>query len=180
MTPLIRAARPEELEPLLAMQQRSFRTLGAAFYPPDIVEATLAQMGTMDPRLIGDGTYLVAEVEGQIAGSAGWTMRPPNYARLLSEPLCALPGRCGIVRSVYVAPELARRGLARQLMRAVEKRLAETGAEIAELLATLSGVPLYAALGYSTVSAHALTLAEGMELPVERMARPLPPLRAAA
>jgi GNAT superfamily N-acetyltransferase len=180
MPPLIRPAMPDELEPLLAMQQHSLRVLGAPFYPRDVLEAALAQMGTMDPRLIGDGTYLVAELDGQLAGSAGWTMRPPNYARLLPEPLCALPGRCGVVRSVYVAPEMARCGIARRLMQAVERHLAAMGAETAELMATLSGVPLYAALGYETVSRHGLKLAEGMELAVERMARPLTPLRVAA
>jgi GNAT superfamily N-acetyltransferase len=180
MAPLIRPARPDELEPLLAMQQHSLRVLGAPFYLRDVLEAALAQMGTMDPRLIGDGTYLVAELDGAIAGSAGWTMRAPNYARLLREPLCAMPGRCGVVRSVYVAPEMARRGIARRLMQAVEQRLAEMGANSAELMATLSGVPLYAALGYETVSAHSLTLAEGMEFAVERMARPLTAQRAAA
>ena len=87
MTPLIRPARLDELEPLLAMQQRSMRLLGAPFYAREVVEAALAEMGTMDPRLIADGTYLVAELAGQIVGSAGWTMRPPNYARLLRQAL---------------------------------------------------------------------------------------------
>jgi len=92
MTPLIRPARLDELEPLLAMQQRSMRLLGAPFYAREVVEAALAEMGTMDPRLIADGTYLVAELAGQIVGSAGWTMRPPNYARLLRQALPPLQG----------------------------------------------------------------------------------------
>ncbi|WP_270933866.1 GNAT family N-acetyltransferase [Falsiroseomonas oryzae] len=173
MAPLIRPARLEELEALLGMQQRSLRQLAAPFYGRDVLEAALAQMGTMDPRLIADGTYLVAEVEGRIAGSAGWTMRAPNYARLLQAPLPVLPGRSGVVRSVYVDPALARRGIARRLMEAVEARLTEDGAETAELMATLAGVPLYDALGYRVVSDHALLLAEGMEFPVRRMTRPL-------
>ncbi|WP_158287828.1 GNAT family N-acetyltransferase [Falsiroseomonas bella] len=178
MTALIRPATPDDLEPLLAMQQRSLRLLGAAFYDREVLEAALAEMGTMDPRLIGDGTYLVAELEGRIAGSAGWTLRKPNYARLMRETLLPLPGRCGTVRSVYVAPEVTRRGIARRLMAAVEQRLAAEGAEVAELMATLSGVPLYDALGYCAVSDHVLALGGRMAFPVVRMVRPMPAHRA--
>jgi GNAT superfamily N-acetyltransferase len=173
MTALIRPARPDDLEPLLEMQQRSLRMLGADFYDGEVLEAALAEMGTMDPRLIGDGTYLVAEFDGRIAGSAGWTLRKPNYARLMPEPLLPLPGRCGMVRSVYVAPEQTRRGIARRLMAVVEQRLTSEGAEVAELMATLSGVPLYDALGYCAVADHVLALGGRMAFPVVRMVRPL-------
>jgi GNAT superfamily N-acetyltransferase len=173
MIPLIRLARPEELEALLAMQQRSLRILGAAHYGRDVLEAALADMGTMDPRMIGDGTYLVAELDGRLAGSAGWSLRKPNFARLLPEPLLPLPGCCGMVRSVFVDPDLARRGIARLLMARVEQRLGAAGADTAELMATLSGVPLYRALGYSVVSDHALALGGRMAFAVCRMIRPL-------
>jgi GNAT superfamily N-acetyltransferase len=180
MTPLIRPARLEELEPLLAMQQNSMRLLGEPYYTTEALEAALAEMGTMDPRLITDGTYLVAELDGRIAGSAGWTMRSPNYARLLCNALDPLPGTPGIVRSVYVDPQLARRGIARQLMAAVEAKISESGAESAELMATLSGVPFYAVMGYEHVSDHTVMLGTRIEFPVRRMLRLLPALSAAA
>jgi GNAT superfamily N-acetyltransferase len=173
MTLLIRPARLDELESLLAMQLRSMRLLCAPCYTREVLEAALAEMGTMDPRLIADGTYLVADLAGQIVGGAGWTMRPPNYARLLCHALAPLPGAPGVVRSVYVDPVMARQGIARRLMEAVEKRLSCAGAEAAELMATLSGVPFYAAIGYRHVSDHALLLGERMEFPVRRMLRPL-------
>lgn len=176
----IRPAHPDELQALLAMQQRSLRVLGAPFYPRPVLDAAIAEMGTMDPRLIGDGTYLVAEVDGRLAGSAGWTLRKPNYARLLAEPLPELPGRPGIVRSVYVDPGFARRGVARRLMSAVQSRIAADGAGCAELMATLSGVPFYAALGYVGLSDHALRLGGGLDFAVRRMVCALPALRRVA
>lgn len=180
MVATIRAARPEELDQLLSMHRRSMRVLGSEAYQSRVVEATLRHLGTMDPTLITDGTYLVAEYDGQLVGSAGWTMQPPNYAKLIREPLAPLPGRIGTVRSVYVEPAMARRGVARRLMSAVESRLASGGAETAELMATLCGVPLYASLGYHPLSDHALLLADGSEFVVRRMARSLTPMRQAA
>lgn len=180
MVAAIRAARIDDLEPLLSMHRRSMRALSVGCYAPEVVEAALIHMGTLDPKLITDGTYLVAEVDGRIAGSAGWTMQAPNYARLLREALAPLPGRVGLVRSVYVEPEMVRRGVARELMVAVEARLAAAGADTAELMATLCGVPLYASMGYVALSDHALQLADGTEFVVRRMVRPLESMRDAA
>jgi len=174
MDALIRPARPEDLEELLAMQRRSLRTLGAPYYETEQVEAALAEIGTMDPRLIAQGSYLVAERDGRIAGGAGWTRRMPAFARLVREPLPPLDARTGIVRSVYVDPPCTRGGLARALLAAVEARLCALGVERAELIATIPCVPVYAALGYATVSDHVLLLGGRMEFPVRRMIRILP------
>ncbi len=180
MTPTIRAARPEELENLLAMQFRSLRVFGAAFHERDVLEAALAQIGTMDPRLIGDGTLLVAELAGRLAGSAGWTTRTPLYARLLPATLPALPVPSARVRSLFVDPDVAGLGVGRCLMAAVEAQIREAGLGAAELLAPASAEPFCARLGYMALSDHALELAEGMVLPVRRMARQLEPALVAA
>jgi len=173
MDALIRPARPDDLEELLAMQQRSLRALGAPFYEAELVEAALAELGTMDPRLIAQRSYLVAELGGRIAGGAGWTMRAPSYGHLLRPPMPPPDGRTGIVRSVYVDPCVIRQGLARSLLAAVEARLAEGGATRAELVATIPSVPIYAALGYAPVADHVLVLGGRMEFPVQRMGRAL-------
>jgi GNAT superfamily N-acetyltransferase len=167
----LRPACAEDLPALLAMQEASLRALAAAYYPRRVVQAALDRIGTMDPRLIADGTYLVAEVAGRLAGSAGWSLRTPDYAALMAAVPDPLPGRTGLVRSVYVSPDFARRGLGRRLMQAVEARLAALGVVTSELMATLSGVPLYASVGYRELSAHALRLAPGVEFQVRRMAR---------
>lgn len=171
-TLIIRPARIDELEELLAMQRRSLLDLGARCYPSATLEA-MARSGTMDPRLIEDGTYLVATSDGRLAGSAGWTLRTPSYARLMRNPPSPLPGRVGVVRSVFVDPAFARRGIARRLMQAVHHGLTLGGADRAELMATLSGVPLYASLGYAHLSDHALEFGGDVRMKVRRMARML-------
>ncbi|MGK7866687.1 GNAT family N-acetyltransferase [Falsiroseomonas sp. E2-1-a20] len=168
---VIRQARAEDLPALLEMQAASLLALGAAHYPRPVLDAALSRLGTMDARLVTDGTYLVLEVTGRLAGSAGWSLHAPNYAALMTEPLRSLPGRTGLVRSVYVSPDFARRGLGRRLMQAVESRLVALRVQTSELMATLSGAPLYATLGYRELSTHALRVAPGVDFEVRRMAR---------
>jgi GNAT superfamily N-acetyltransferase len=173
MHALIRPARPDDLEELLAMQRRSLRELAGPHYDAELLEAALAEMGTMDPRMIGQCCYLVAEQDGRIVGGAGWTMRMPSYARLLRGPLPEPDGRTAIIRSVYVDPMATRQGLARALLAAIEAKLVACGATRAELIATIPCVPIYAALGYAAISDHAVVLAGRMEFAVRRMGRAL-------
>jgi GNAT superfamily N-acetyltransferase len=173
MHALIRPATPDDLEELLAMQRRSLRELAGPHYDAELLEAALAEVGTMDPRMIGHCCYLVAERDGRIVGGAGWTMQLPNYARLLRGPLPPPDGRTGIIRSVYVDPTATRQGIARTLLATIEAKLNEVGATRAELVATIPCVPIYAALGFSAVSDHAVVLAGRMEFAVRRMGRAL-------
>lgn len=172
-TPTLRQACPEDLEPLIAMQQRSMRDLGARFYRRDEIEAYLAQCGTMDPRLIWDGTFFVVEFDGRLAGGAGWTRRRANYSALLAEELPTLGGEVGTVRSVFVDPGFARQGLGRWLVTHVELAMYRAGVETAEAMGTLPGMPLSRRLGYEEVSRHVLRFEGGIAFAVRRLAKPL-------
>jgi GNAT superfamily N-acetyltransferase len=171
--PTIRPARGDELEAILAMQRRSLRAGGAEKVDRGLMEAALAQMGTMDPRLIGDGTYLVAELSGVIAGSIGWTMRQPLFWRLMRPSLPPLPPLGGGVRNIYVDPPFTGHGLARRLMEAAELQLAAAGLLTAELVTPPYAVPLYQMLGFRLAGEHVVELAGGFEFPLSRMERSL-------
>jgi GNAT superfamily N-acetyltransferase len=177
--PTIRLARGEELEAILAMQRRSLRAGGAEKVDRGLMEAALAQMGTMDPRLIRDGTYLVAELSGEIAGSIGWTTRPPLFRTLMRPGLPPLPPLGGGVRNIYVDPCFTGHGLARRLMGAAELRLAAAGLVTAELITPPWAVPLYRMLGFRLLAEHVVELAGGFEFPLARMERSLVPLATA-
>ena len=172
-TPILRQACPADLEPLIALQQRSMRHLGAEFYRRDEIEAYLAQCGTMDPRLIWDGTYYVVEVEGRLAAGAGWTLRRANYQPLLREELPTIPGQVGTVRSVFVDAGFTRQGLARLLMAQVELAMYLAGVETAEAMGTLPGMPLSRRLGYGEMSRHILQFEGGIGFAVRRLVKPL-------
>lgn len=156
------------------MQQRSLRDLAGPLYDEDLLEAALAEMGTMDPRMIAQCCYVVAEGTGRIVGGAGWTMRRPGYAALLREALPEPDGRTGLICSVHVDPLARRRGVARALVATAERMLCCAGATRVEMLAPLPCAPAFAALGYAPVADHAVLLAGRMEFPLRRMGRELP------
>jgi GNAT superfamily N-acetyltransferase len=145
------------------MQAHSFRALGAPFYEPDVIEAYIAGIGTMDDALIDDGTYFVATAsDGRIAGSGGWSRRTPTYAARVRGNALPAAVATATVRSIYVDPDFARRGIARAIMAAIESEIVAAGFGAASLMATLSGIPLYRRLGYRSGMPLVVNLAHGL------------------
>lgn len=158
----IRSAQRSDLSELEEMQALSFRTLGAPFYGSDAVEAFVRD-GTMDPSLLDDCTYFVAVSEGRIVGCGGWTLGTPSYsAYVVSAAQSERPD--ATIRSVYVHPEFARRGIARAVMASIELALAQSGLTLVSLAATLPGIPLYRRIGYRGKEPILLQLPTGHQI----------------
>lgn len=144
------------------MQNYAMRLLGASFYDEDVIEAFIASVGTMDDSLIDEGGYSVVVLDGQIVGSGGWSMRAPGYASHAKGGDAAEMARKATVRSVFVHPDFARRGIARGLMDRVERQILAAGFTEASLAATLSGIPLYRRLGWRSRLPVVLSLPDGL------------------
>lgn len=154
----IRRVSPGDGATLRRMQESSFRTLGAGFYTSEQIEAFLTHIGTMDDFLFHEGTYHVLTHGEAIVASGGWSRRTPRYAAVAGEAEAGSGAAAPKIRSVYVHPAYARRGLASRLVRHAEAEAIRAGHGEIELTATLSGVPLYIALGYETTGSIALDL----------------------
>lgn len=144
------------------------RALGSSFYTADEIASFIAEIGTMDDAVVIEGNYFVAEdIRGSILASGG----------------CALDGgTCpdlATLRSVFVDPTAARRGLGTAVTRHAERDAAQRDIEVMRLTATLSGAPLYVALGYSSRRRRDLVLSAGIRFSVVEMEKPLVPVRAA-
>ena len=74
-----------------------------------------------------------------------------------------------MVRAFFVHPDMARKGIGRELLRLSEAGAAQAGFASIEIVATLAGEPLYLACGYVTVERCSIECAEGLALPVVRM-----------
>jgi GNAT superfamily N-acetyltransferase len=157
----LRKAMTADAPALREMHRAAFDGLAGAHYTTEQIAGFFADVDTADPVLIADGTLWLIEHDGAIVASGGWTMRTPPYERAWTPKPVGAPATATI-RAVFTNPGHARRGLARRIMGHIEEEATVIGqAERIDLCATLSGLPLYLALGYRPVEARTLRLSNG-------------------
>ncbi len=137
------------LEELIA---RSARELSAHDYTPQQIDGALRGAFGVDTQLIRDGTYFVVETAGQIVGCGGWSRRRTLFGgdTHTERDAAELDPRVDAakIRAFFVHPEHARRGIGKSILEHCEAEARSRGFSRFELMATLPGVRLYAALGY--------------------------------
>lgn len=135
------------LPTVLRMHSLSLRRLASAFYEPEVLEAFISQ-GPLDLTLLDGQGYFVAESDGVLLGSGGWSPDRLHYHGALKR-MDAEPSRpVATVRSVFVHPKAARRGVASVLMTRIEAEIRAAGFQTAALHATLSGIPFHRKSGW--------------------------------
>ena len=168
----LRRATPSDVPALRRMHRRSLRGLGDGHYSAAQIDGLFATVETVDPALIAAGTYYLADVGGEVAGSGGWTLRRPAYEDRIDAG--ERRGRIATMRAIFVDPAFARRGIARAIMTLAESEAILFGeAEGFDLVATLSGLPLYRVLGYRAGARVELPLDNGLTFPGVRMTKSL-------
>ena len=109
----------------------------------------------LDRQLIADGTYFVVESQGRVAGCGGWSRRATLYggdhtpgrdATMLDPAIDAAR-----VRAMYTHPAFARRGVGVLILQLCEAAAKAEGFRRLELMATLSGRPLYLRAGFEDI-----------------------------
>jgi GNAT superfamily N-acetyltransferase len=171
----IRHARHAEIPAIRAMQECSLLMLGSASYSADVIAAFLAEIGTMDDAVVYEGHYFVAaSTDGAILASGGWSRKMPSYDRAATGDAADRRGAgAATVRSVFVAPAAARRGIATAIMARVEKDAASYGIGVLSMMATLSGLSFYARLGYQAEGAKTVALPGGLRFECVTMSKTL-------
>jgi GNAT superfamily N-acetyltransferase len=174
----LRPASEADVPVLNALIRRSARALSTGYYSTAQIEAAIRHVFGVDSRLIADGTYLVALADGEVAGCGGWSRRRTLYGgdqRPVGEPDWLDPGvDAAKIRAFFVAPECARRGIGRALLEACTQAALAAGFQRLELMATLPGVPLYAAEGFLETTRITDVLPDGTSIEFVRMERRLP------
>ncbi|MEP7066703.1 MAG: GNAT family N-acetyltransferase [Gemmatimonadota bacterium] len=172
---IARVATNADVPQLEALIARSVRELSQGYYTAAQIEAALAAVFGVDTQLIVDGTYFVIDSDSGPAAAGGWSFRRTLYGgdqMKHSLDLRLDPAReAARIRAFFVHPKWARRGLARQLYAACADAALAAGFTMFELMATLPGEPLYAALGFEAVERVAIGVGEGVTLPLVRMSR---------
>jgi GNAT superfamily N-acetyltransferase len=178
-----RLATRADVTAIMSLMADAIGRLQVGYLDADQIASSRAIMG-LDSRLVDDGTYYVVECDGQLAGCGGWSRRgaiigtderPGDGAGALLDPA----RDAARIRAMYTHPRHARRGIGRLILSLAESAAADEGFTRLELLATLAGVPLYAAAGYQAVERLELP-SDGVPVPVVRMRKTISPGRSAA
>ena len=138
-----RRATLADLPALRSLMALAIDGLQSEFLSPEQVIASRAIMG-LDTQLVEDGTYLLAERDGVIAGCGGWSRRATLYggdhSADLRDPKFLDPTRhAAKIRAMYTHPAFARQGVGRLILSECEKAAEAAGFSVVELMATLSG-----------------------------------------
>jgi RimJ/RimL family protein N-acetyltransferase/ribosomal protein S18 acetylase RimI-like enzyme len=179
----IRLATEADIVPLRALIDLSVRTLQKHDYSPEQIEGALTHVFGTDRQLVADGTYFVAEAvlangERSLAGCGGWSKRKTLYGSDVAagrdDNLLDPASEAAKIRAFFVHPAWSRRGLGSMILEACENAARAAGFRSFEMGATLTGVKLFQARGYSPIETIAVPLGEGPELPVVRMGKRIP------
>ena len=166
-----RLATREDLPVLLPLISSAIAELQRGYLDDDQIESSRAIMG-LDTQLIDDKTYFVVEVGGQVAGCGGWSRRATLYGGDHSAGRDAAlldPGRDPAkVRAMYTHPAYTRRGVGRLILALCEQAAAAEGFTTLDLMATLSGRPLYESAGFVTLE-NLVDDSGGAPVPLVRM-----------
>lgn len=149
---VIRAATPAEVPSLEALIARSARGLSQRDYSTAEIEALIAHIFGVDSEVVTDGTYLVAEIDGAIAGCGGWSRRRTLFGgdRFASRESGLLDPATDAarIRAFFVDPAFARRGVGAAILDACATAAVAAGFRQLTLMATLPGIPFYEAQGF--------------------------------
>lgn len=173
----VRPAQADDLNALHDLVEQSVRGLLREVYTPRQIESSLKYLFGVDPALIEDGTYYVAEVDGNLAGAGGWSRRSAIYGHGDDQPAAPIYLDPSVdaarIRAFFVHPNYAGRGIAHELLYLSEAAAYRAGFRKVELIATWKGAPVYQSCGYSTIEETTLTLPDGVMLTGLYMAKGL-------
>jgi GNAT superfamily N-acetyltransferase len=175
--PVLRVATLADEAAVDALMKESAAALFPRFYDAAQAQSAVRYVAQVDPMLLADGTYFVLESDGELVACGGWSRRDRLYtgsgdvagdARPL-DPTCE-PAR---VRAMFVRADWTRRGLGRRILDECASAARREGFRMLSLMATLPGVPLYAAYGFRSLEEVEVTLPDGVRIACVTMEKPI-------
>lgn len=146
-----RLARRQDVEALKELMNAAISELQKPFLDETQIASSRTIMG-LDTQLIDDGTYFVIESNGELAGCGGWSRRATLYGSDQttgrSAALLDPTKDAARIRAMYTHPNQTRKGVGRLIIALCEEAARVEGFTRMELVATLSGEPLYRACGF--------------------------------
>ena len=169
----IRLAAADEADDIEKVMRVAYDVLGRRDYDATQIASAMRHVAYLDRTLVDDGTYFVVEHDDAIVGGGGWSRRrklfngpagAPHDAEWLDPKIDAAR-----IRAMFVRPDYERRGIGRLVLKACEDAARAAGFTRVELLATLTGKPLYDACGYADVEPVTFEMPDGVRMDGVRM-----------
>lgn len=165
---LYRRGSKADLPALENLMQVSFSELGTGFYSPAEIMAALEQLAKIDPILLKDKTLFVAELNQRIVGCGGWSNRT-GLIETVGNESARSNSRVAAIRSFFVAPDMARRGIATAIFCLCAADARKAGCKKLEVLAAASSKALFEKLGFTHTAEETLKIGAGSALVSYRM-----------
>ena len=164
----VRKATLADRDAITQLIAESARQLSRNEYSDQQIEAAIASIFGVDTDLIHDGTYFVAERDGMLVGCGGWSRRKKLYGGDAFSPQDAgyldPDHDAARIRSFFVHPQHARKGVARAMLSVCEREALDHGFHALELMATLPGIKFYEASGFARKGSFDLELPDGVKI----------------
>ena len=174
-----RLATEDDLDALRELMELAIAEHLKDFLDTDQVRVSRSIMG-LDTQLVADRTYFIVEEAGtgRLAGCGGWSKRATLYGGDHSTAqrhaaLLDMAKDAARVRAMYTHPDFKRRGVGRLILDLSEQAAREAGFRSVELMATMSGEPLYLACGYQPIQRIIAASVDGIDVPGVRMGKSL-------
>lgn len=176
LTPALRVAARSDGQRIDALMQESARAIFPAYYDPGQTASAVRFIAHVDPMLLEDGTYYVLEAADQLVACGGWSKRGRAYmgsaAAAGDDRLLDPATEAAHVRAMFVRADWTRRGLGRRILDTCEAAARRDGFTRLDLVATLPGIPLYEAFGFTpSAEVRDIVLADGVRLPCLAMTK---------
>ena len=157
------------------MIARSVMELMGREYSLEQRRASIGPLFGVDRQVVEDGTYYVVEHAGRLVGSGGWSFRRTLFggdgvanrddSRLNPD---VDPAH---IRAFFIDPGAARSGVGTLILLQSEADAAAQGFSRYDMMATLTGVPLYARHGYHVGGQLLFALPGGLSFPLVHMGK---------
>lgn len=161
----IRAAHAQDAVAVENVLNSSYPRLMSGTYAADLLARALPKMTRPHPKLLGSGTYLLAEIEKRAVGCGGWSLAAPGSAQ-------TQPGVAHI-RHFATATEWIGRGIGRAIYDRCETQARAAGVQLFECYSSLNGEAFYAALGFQRIGITEVPMGPDLSLPSVHMSRVL-------
>ncbi len=176
--PTLRVATPADAPQIEALMKESAEAIFPVYYNVRQTASAVRYVAQADRTLLEDGSYFVLEVGGELVACGGWSRRGRPYMGSDAAPdddrLLDPRFEAAHVRAMFVRPDWTRRGLGRRILEECEAAARREGFQQLDLVATLPGIALYRAFGFTpTAEVADIELADGVRLPCLAMTKVL-------